>query len=165
MGGHAPSGPTPPPPASLSTPTAPQESAPVQQKVAGARFIERGRRTLPVDLVPTPGGGPLVTFTGFGETELVIGLTKQTSQVSRWILGFILIAAFGTTLSRRTAKSKVILIVFVLTVTSLLALWQPATTDLANGAFTAGVALILLYVFIALVRCLWNSLFVQRALI
>jgi uncharacterized membrane protein len=80
-------------------------------------------------------------------------------------LGFILIAAFGTTLSRRTAKSKVIFIVFVLTVTSLLALWQPATTDLANGAFTAGAALVWLYAIIALAQCLWNSLFVQRALI
>ena len=165
IGEYAAGGPTAPPPASLPTPTAPQESRPVQQKVAGARFIERGRRTLPVDLVPTPGGGPLVTFTGFGETELAVGLTKQTRQMSRWVLGFILIAAVGTALARRTAKSKVILIVFVLTVASLLALWQPATTDLANGAFTAGAALVLLYAIIALAQCLWNSLFVQRALI
>ncbi|MFC1634441.1 hypothetical protein ACFL5Z_06325 [Planctomycetota bacterium] len=151
--------------ASIPAPATPQVGAPVQQKVAGFRLAGRGRRTLPVDLVPTPGAGPLVRFTGSGETELVIGLTSRTGQMGRWILGFILIAVIGTALARRAVRSKVILIVIILTVTSLLALWLPTTTDYANGAFTAGATLVLLYMFTALARCLWNSLFVRRAMI
>jgi hypothetical protein len=142
------------------TPTKPQEGAQAQQKVAGVRLVERGRRTLPVDLVPTPGG-PLARFTGFGETELVIGLSNRTRKTGQSLFGFILVVAVGMALARRTAKSKVFLIVVVLFITSLLALWQPAVTDFANGAFIAGAALILLYVVIASVRFLWNKLIVR----
>ncbi|OHB73523.1 MAG: hypothetical protein A2Z25_23705 [Planctomycetes bacterium RBG_16_55_9] len=117
---------------------------------------------MPVDLVPTPGAGPRVTFTGLGGAELIIGLTGQSRQMSRWALGFILIAAAGTALARRGCGSKVIFIVVVLTVASLLALWLPATTDVANGAFMAGAALVPLYILIALVQRLWNSLFVRN---
>jgi F0F1-type ATP synthase assembly protein I len=106
-----------------------------------------------------------VTFTGLGDTGLVIGLTSQTRQMNRWALGFILIAIIGMALIRRRVRSQVVLIIVVLSVSSLLALWLPATTDFANGAFTAGVALIPLYVFMALAQCLWNRLFVQRTMI
>ena len=162
MGGYVDRG-APPPSAvaSIPVPTKPQEGTPVQQKVAGIRLAGRGRRTLPVDLVATPGGGPQVRFTGFGESELVIGLTNRTGQMGRWALGLILIAAVGTARARRTAKSKVILIFVILFVTSLLALWLPAATDFANGAFTAGAALIPLYMLIALVQCLWNRLVIR----
>jgi hypothetical protein len=162
-----------PPAARIPAPTEPQVNAPVQQQAAGVGLVEQGRkghlaagrRTLPVDLVPTPGAGPLVTFTGLGSGELVIGLTSRTRQMSWWALGFILIAAVGTALARRRAGCKVMLIVVVLFAASLLALWLPAVTDFANGAFTAGAALIPLYVLIGLVRRLWNSLFVRRTVI
>ena len=78
-----------------------------------------------------------------------------------WALGFILIIVIGTTLARRAMRSKVVLIVGVLFITSLLALWLPSTTDFVNGAFAAGAALVLLYVLIALARCLWNSVWVR----
>lgn len=166
MGGYAARGVTPAPAvANIPAPTPPQGSTPVQQKVAGIRLTGQGQRTLPVDLVPTPGTGPLVTFTGLGDTGLVIGLTNQTRQMNRWALGFILIAIIGTALIRRRVRSQMGLVVVVLFVSSLLALWLPATTDYANGAFTAGAALVPLYVFIALAQCLWNRLFVQRTMI
>ncbi len=146
--------------AGIPSPAKPQEGAQVQQKVAGVRLAERGRRTLPVDLVPTPGG-PLARFTGFGDTELVIGLSNRTRQMGRWAFGFILVVAVGMALTKRTAKSKLFLIVIVLFVTSLLALWRPAATDFANGAFTAAAALILLYILTALAQCVWNRLVVR----
>ena len=165
MGGYgyrdAPSSPAP----SIPAPTEPQAGKPIRPEAAGVRLAGQGRRTLPVDLVPPPGAGPQVTFTGLGETELVIGLVSGSRQIGRWAVGFILIAAVGTALARRTARSKVILIVAILFLTSLLALWQPGATDFANGAFTAGAALVLLYVLIALARWLWNSLFVRRAML
>jgi hypothetical protein len=154
-----------PPAAKMPVPTPPQQRTPVLQEAAGVRLVGQGRRTLPVDLIPTPDAGPQVTFTGLGGANLVIGLANRSRQISWWALGFVLIATIGIILARCRAGSKVVLIVVVLSVTSLLALWLPATTDFSNGAFIAGAALIPLYVLIALTRWLWNSLFVRRTTI
>ena len=154
-----------PPAANIPTPTPPQQRTPVLQEAAGVRLVGQGRRTLPVDLIPTPDAGPQVTFTGLGRANLVIGLANRSRQMSWWALGFVLIATIGIILARCRAGSKVVLIVVVLSVTSLLALWLPATTDFSNGAFIAGAALIPLYVLIALTRWLWNSLFIRRTTI
>lgn len=154
-----------PPVANMPAPTPPQQRAQVQQEAFGVRLTHQGRRTLPVDLIPTPDAGPQVTFSGLGGAELLIGLTSRSEQMSWWALGFVLIATVGTALARCRAWSKVVLIVVVLSVTSLLTLWLPATTNFSNGAFIAGVALIPLYVLIALTRWLWNSLFIRRTTI
>jgi hypothetical protein len=132
---------------------------PATQKVQGVRMAQEGRFTLPVELVPTPGGGPQVRFTGLGSAELIIGLTSQSRLMSWSALGFMLIAAVGVVLARQRAKIKAIFVIAVLSVASLLAVWLPATTNFANGAFTAGTCLVLLYVLIWLARSIWSGLF------
>jgi hypothetical protein len=153
----------PPPAANVPMPSTPQVAQQAAPKAAGVRLSEQGRRTLPVDLVPTPGAGPKTSFTGFGRGEPVIGLMSRSEQMSRWAFGFVLIAFFGAALARRRARTKVVFIVTVLLITSVLALWLPTAMDFANGAFTAGALLIPLYVLIALMRWSWNSTFVRRA--
>jgi len=52
-------------------PAKPTEVKPMPQKAVGMRLVGEGRFTLPVELVPTPGAGPQVRFTGLGTNELV----------------------------------------------------------------------------------------------
>lgn len=155
---------TPPPADRLPIPAAkPEESKPVTQKGRSVRLAGEGRFTLPVELVPTPGAGPQVKFTGLGTAELIIGLTSRSRQTSWWALGFMLIAAAGVVVARQAAKVKAILVIAILSAASLLAIWLPATTNFANGAFTASGALTVLYVLIWLVRWVWGRVFVPRA--
>ena len=164
MGGAAGGYGTPPPPGRPSKPDAkPEESMPVTQKVSSLRLVREGRFTLPVELVPTPGAGPQVKFTGLGTAELIIGLTSRSWQTSWWALGFMLIAAAGVLVARQAAKVKAILVIAILSAASLLAIWLPATTNFANGAFTAGGVLTVLYVLIWLLRWVWSRVFVPRA--
>ncbi|MHC4582776.1 MAG: hypothetical protein ACYS14_15080, partial [Planctomycetota bacterium] len=65
------------------------------QQAFGMQLVQRGRYTLPVELVPTPGAGPQVRFRGLGATELVVSLTNRSRQRSWWILGFVLVLAYG----------------------------------------------------------------------
>ncbi|MCK4291736.1 MAG: hypothetical protein KAY65_00960 [Planctomycetes bacterium] len=124
----------------------------------GVRLVARGRFTLPVDLVPTAGAGRRAMFAGLGTGELTIGLTRTAWMSSCWAVGLVLIAAIGIALVRQPGKTKAILIIAVLAVASLLALWRPEMTYFANGAFTAGVCLIPLYVLVALIRWLCSRL-------
>ena len=141
----------------------PEESKPVIQKVRGVRLAGEGRFTLPVELVPTPGAGPQVKFTGLGTAELIIGLTSQSRQTSWWALGFMLIAAAGVVVARQAVKVKAILVIAILSAASLLAIWLPATINFANGAFTASGVLTVLYVLIWLVWWVWSRVFIPRA--
>jgi hypothetical protein len=150
--------PPPPPMDRAIAPAKPRESEPVTQKAAGVRLAREGRFTLPVELVPTPGAGPGARFTGLGATELIISLTSRTRQASWWILGFMLIAVAGVYLAKRPAKVKMTLVVAVLATASLLALWLPATTSFNNGAFTAAIFLVPLYVLIWFARRLGGIL-------
>ncbi len=155
---------TPPPADRSSIPAAKsKESKPDTQKVRGVRLAGEGRFTLPVELVPTPGAGPRVKFSGLGTAELIIGLTSRSWQTSWWALGFMLIAAAGVVVARQAAKVKAILVIAILSAASLLAIWLPATTNFANGAFTASGAITVLYVLIWLVRWVWSRVFVPRA--
>jgi hypothetical protein len=149
-----------PPPTARPAPQAQQEeSDPVAQKARGVRLVHEGRFTLPVDLVPTPSAGPQVKFTGLGATELIISLTNRPRQTSWWALGFMLIAAAGVVLAKEPVKVKTILVIAVLSTASFLAVWAPSATSFANGSFTAGMCLVLLYVLIWLVRRSWERLF------
>jgi len=175
MGGYGGGGGATPPPAArmpaptTPTPAKPAESEstvrvadkPVTQKVQGVRTAQEGRFTLPVELVPTAGAGPQVRFTGLGTAELVIGLTSQSRLTSWWALGFMLTAAVGAVLARQRLKVKAIFVITVLSATSLIAVWLPATTDFANGAFTADIPLVLLYALVWLVRSAWSRLFLS----
>jgi hypothetical protein len=146
-------------PTSQSVPAKPKATEPVTRKSRGVRLAGEGRFTLPVDLVPTPSAGPQARFTGLGTAELVIGLTSSSRQTSWWTLGFMLIAAAGVALVRQVVKVRATFVIAVLSVASLLAVWRPAATNFANGAFTAGVCLVLLHGLIWLVRWLWGRLF------
>jgi len=159
-------GATPPPAANMPAPTAPLpaeslQAKPLTQQTRGVRLVQEGRFTLPVDLVPTPGAGPQVRFTTLGMAEPVIGLTSRSRQTSWWTLGFMFVAAAGLALARKPARIKAVLIIAVLSAFSLSAVWLPATTSFANGAFTAGVCLVLLYALIWLARGIRSRLFVS----
>jgi hypothetical protein len=148
-----------PAPASQRVPAKPKMTEPVTGKIRRVRLAGQGRFTLPVDLIPTPSAGPRARFTGLGTAELVIGLTSRSHQTSWWTLGFMLIAAAGVVLVRHAVKVRVVFIIAVLSVASLLAVWRPAATNFANGAFTAGLCLVLLYGLVWFVRWLWGRLF------
>ncbi len=124
----------------------PVQTAEPQQKYAGVRLVEQGRVTLPVDLVPTAGAGPSVTFSGLGAAKLIVGLSSQSRQENWWGMGFALGIIVGLTAVRKKAKTQIGLIVAELSITSLAAIWWPGTTYLANGAFMAGICLMPLYV-------------------
>ncbi|MHC4116140.1 MAG: hypothetical protein ACYSWO_01405 [Planctomycetota bacterium] len=150
-----------PPATGRPTPQAQQREsrpAPPQQPFS-TKLIRQGRYTLPVELVPTPGAGPQARFTGLGATELVISLTSRSRQTSWWVLGFILVLAYGILQIQRPARFRVLLVGSILSAASLLAVWMPAATNFSNGAFTAGTALLALYVLIWLVRHCWGRLF------
>ena len=151
------------PVAAAPLPGEPVQAQPAPQPARSVKLAHEGRTTLPVDLVPTPGAGPQVRFTALGPAELAIGLTSQSRQGSWWILGFTLIAAAGAILARKPARVKSMLIIAVLSASSLSALWLPATTSFANGAFTAGVCLVLLYALIRLATRIWSRLFAGAA--
>jgi hypothetical protein len=161
MAGIAP--PAAPPEPATPSPAQPAQSKPATQKALSVRTVREGRFTLPVDLVPTPGAGPAVRFTGLGPAELVIGLASRSRQASWWMLGLVLVAAAGVVLARKRATVKAGLIIAVLSAASLSALWLPATTSFANGAFTAGVCLVLLYAMIWLARGISSRLFLAPA--
>ena len=151
-------------PPTRPAPPEPKAGKPVAQKAPGVRLVGEGRFTLPVELVPTSGAGPQVRFTGLGITELIIGLTSRSRQTGRWALGFILIVAAGVAVARQAVRAKATLVIAVLSVASLLAVWRPAATDFANGAFAAALCLVPLYVLIWLMRWLWGRLFSSGAL-
>jgi len=145
----------PPPPTPEAKPSKAKE---VTQKDLGVRLVEEGRFTLPVDLVPTPGAGRRARFTGLGTAKLIVGLTSQSRQTSWWAVGFVLIVAMGVVLAWQKVRVKAILFVAVLSFASLMAIWWPTTTHFANGAFTAGICLVPLYVLIWLIRLLAKKL-------
>ncbi|UCC97797.1 MAG: hypothetical protein JSW66_18375 [Phycisphaerales bacterium] len=157
MAGIAP--PAAPPERATPSPAKPAQGKPATQKALSVRTLHKGRFTLPVDLVPTPGAGPAVRFKGLGPAELVVGLTSRSRQTSWWTLGLVLVAAIGVVLARKRATVKAGLIVAVLSAASLSALWLPATASFANGAFTAGVCLVLFYALVWLARGIWSRLF------
>ncbi|MHC4658092.1 MAG: hypothetical protein ACYS83_02795, partial [Planctomycetota bacterium] len=99
----------------LGTPPMPKAPSPVvaaepTAKPPGRGFglditvAAEGRFTLPVDLVPTPGAGPHASFTGLGTTKLIVGLTPQSKEKGRWLLGFVLIAVVGVATALRKVK-------------------------------------------------------------
>jgi hypothetical protein len=142
-------------------PTAPPEKAQIitaKRAVDFVRLAGEGRFTLPVDLAPTPGAGPAAGFTGLGTTRLIVGLSRQYRRIGCWLVGFVLIALVGMAAAFRRARTKAALFVVVLSVASLLAIWWPATTYFANGAFMAGLCLLPLYLLIAFIRWLWPRL-------
>jgi hypothetical protein len=122
------------------------------------RLVQEGRFTLPVDLIPAAGAGTRAVFNGLGTPELIVQLTAQQRQDGRCLLGFILVIAIGIASALRNARAKAVIIVAVLAIASLLAIWWPATTYFANGAFAAGLCLIPLYLLIFLLRWLWPKL-------
>ena len=142
----------------LETQEESRPAAPKQPQAVSVKVTQRGRYTLPVDLVATPGAGPQVRFTGLGAKELVISLTSGSRQKNLWILGFMLVLAYGLLKVRRTAGFKAALIIVILTAASFLAVWSPGATHFTNGAFAAGVILALLYILIRLVLWLWDKL-------
>ena len=166
MGGYGGGASTPPPAARAPVPAipGPVESKPVAQQARAVKLAQEGRFTLPVDLVPTPGAGPQVRFTTLGSAELIIGLTNRSRQWNWWTLGFMLIAAAGVTLARKPARVKAVLIITVLFVSSLSAVWLPATTSFVNGTFTAGVCLVLLYALIWLAKGIRSRLLAGTAI-
>jgi hypothetical protein len=121
-----------------------------QQKYAGIRLVEQGRVTLPVDLVPTAGAGPSVTFSSLGAAKLIVGLGSQSRQENWWGVGLALGIIVGLTAVRKKAKTQIGLIVAILSITSLAAIWWPGTTHLANGGFTAGICLVPVYLLIGI---------------
>ncbi|MHC4500165.1 MAG: hypothetical protein ACYS21_13735, partial [Planctomycetota bacterium] len=145
-----------PPPAAPRPPDTRAQA--VTRAVDFVRLAGEGRFTLPVDLAPTPGAGPAAGFTGLGTTRLIVGLSRQYLQIGCWLVGFVLIALVGMAAAFRRARTKAALFVVVLSVASLLAIWWPATTHFANGAFMAGLCLLPLYLLIAFIRWLWPNL-------
>ena len=129
-----------------------------QQKYAGVRVVEaldlgqarQGRVTLPVDLVPTAGAGPSATFSGLGAAKLIVGLSSQSRQENWWGVGFALAIIIGLTAVRKKAKVQICLIVAILSITSLAAIWWPGITYFANGAFMAGICLMVVYLLIGI---------------
>jgi hypothetical protein len=120
--------------------------------------VQEGRFTLPVDLIPAAGAGTRAVFNGLGTPRLIVELTAQQRQDGRCLLGFILVIAVGIASALRNARAKAVIIVAVLAIASLLAIWWPATTYFANGAFAAGLCLIPLYLLIFVLRWLWPKL-------
>ncbi|MHC4155775.1 MAG: hypothetical protein ACYST6_12755, partial [Planctomycetota bacterium] len=138
-----------------STPVAARPAQTVTTRQDGLGLAAEGRFTLPVDLVPTPGAGPAARFSGLGTAKLVVGLTRQYRRSSSWLLGLLLIVMVGVATASKSARDKLKLVVVVLLLASLWAVWRPAGTDFANGAFTGGVLLVPLYLLIALIRWLF----------
>ena len=134
------------------------KSQAAKQKALGIRLLEEGRFTLPVDLVPPAGAGPRARFTALGTSRLVVGLTRQSGETTWWMVGFALIVTIGVALVREEAKAKALLIITVLSGASLLATWLPGATHFANGAFTAGICLLPLYVLLRFSRWLLGKL-------
>ncbi|MHC4659829.1 MAG: hypothetical protein ACYS83_11740, partial [Planctomycetota bacterium] len=91
-------------------------------------------------------------------TKLIVGLTPQSKEKGRWLLGFVLIAVVGVATALRKVKVKATLFVLVLSLASLMAIWWPATTYFANGAFIAGICLLPLYLLTGLIRWSWPRL-------
>jgi len=119
------------------------------------RVAQEGRYTLPVELEPMAGTGRGVRFTGMEANQLVIGITHQGRISSWWILGFIVVIAVGAGLLRKSVRWKALLFVSVLAASTFLAIWFPATTYFANGCFLGSLALIPLYLVLALIRWLF----------
>ena len=124
------------------------------QRAYGVRIAQEGRLTIPVDLVPTPGTGPSAGFTGLGKAKLIVKLTNQSLMSSWWAVGFMLIITAAMALTRQKGKVKAIMFFTTLSAASLLAIWWPATTPFANGAFVGGLCLLPLYLLIGFVRWL-----------
>jgi hypothetical protein len=122
------------------------------------RTVREGRFTLPVDLAPTPGAGPSASFRGLGATDLIVGLASQSGQRSWGMLGFALIVVIAVASAFQEGRTKATLFVVILSVSSLLAIWWPATTHFANGAFVGGICLLPFYLLVAFVRWLWPKL-------
>ncbi|MBN2210195.1 MAG: hypothetical protein JW709_02260 [Sedimentisphaerales bacterium] len=144
----------PPPPA----PPMPQAVQIPTQKALGVRLTQEGRYSLPVDLLPTPGAGPGVNFTGLGKHKLIVQLASQARMSSGWLVGFLLVITGGMALGRRKAKVKAILFFAVLSLATLLAIWWPGLTTFANGAFMAGISLLPLYLLTGFVCWVWGKL-------
>jgi len=137
---------------------APPQKPQVSLSVLGVRLVEEGRFTLPVDLVPPAGAGPRARFTALGASKLVVGLTRQSWMSTWWTVGFVLIVTIGVAMVREGTKARALLIIAVLSGTSLLATWLPGATHFANGAFTAGICLLPLYVLLRFSRWLLGKL-------
>ena len=150
----------PPPPSPVTKPAKPKGEV---QQAFGVRLTGKGRFTLPVDLVPTVGGGPRARFAGLGTTELIVGLTKRSWEASWWAVGFVLIVTIGMAIAKQKVRIKAMLIIAVLLVSSLLSIWWPVTTRFANGVFIAGICLVPLYVLICVIRWLWGKLHLTGA--
>jgi hypothetical protein len=136
------------------TPVAAQPAKTVTTRDDGLGLAAEGRFTLPVDLVPTPGAGPAASFSGLGTAKLIVGLTRQYRRSGSWLLGLLLIAMVGVATASKGVRDKLKLVVLILLAASLWAIWRPAGTDFANGAFAGGVLLVPLYLLIALIRWL-----------
>jgi len=144
---------------------APVEEAPVsaeEKEAIVARLpgyqgvvAQEGSYTLPVELEPMAGTGRGVRFIGMEANQLVIGITNQGRIASWWILGFMAVIAMGAGLLRKSVRWKALLFVSVSAVSTFLAIWFPATTYFANGCFVAALALIPLYLVLALIRWLF----------
>lgn len=145
-------------PAPPQKPKTPRESQAAKRRALGVRLLEEGRFTLPVDLVPPAGAGPRARFTALGASKLVVGLTRQSWETTWWTVGFVLIVTIGVAMVREGAKARALLIIAVLSGTSLLATWLPGATHFANGAFTAGICLLPLYVLLRFSRWLLGKL-------
>jgi hypothetical protein len=133
-----------------------QSPAPAGQQAAmriaqqPVMLTAQGRYTLPVTLVPTAGAGPQTRFTGIGKSELIVGLTNITKQNNLWILGFIIMMILGLFWAR--AKTKSILIIVTIAITTFAALWWPAVTSFANGIFWGTIFLPAVFIVVYPVR-------------
>jgi len=140
-----------------TAPTAPKpkpvkKPAPARPVVVAGKALIAGRYTLPVELTPLTGAGPTVTFTGLGQPNLAVTITADSRTVTWWWVGFALIASAGVLRITARPGRRCLFIIAVLAASSLLAIVWPGATAPTNGAFYAALALIPLYLGLAILR-------------
>ena len=127
----------------------------VKAKPQLARASRRGRRTLPVDLLPL-AGTQAVTFSGLGSAELVIGLAKNARMKAWWGLGFMLVIGLAFCSFKWTTKQKITLQVAILGISSLAATWGTFDVSFCNGIFVGAICCIFLYPVVGVLRWGWQ---------
>ncbi len=123
-----------------------------------------GWHTLPVDLVPTPEGGPALFTDSLGPADLSVGLSSPTEDLTWLGLGTAIMLIWGLILRRSRLWVRFNLIFLSLLLSSLLALWVPVgwptavpmLVYLLNGAFYGTLLLIPLYLVMGLARRVWR---------
>lgn len=115
----------------------------------GVQKVE-GRFTLPIELEIPPASSDRVTFSSLGRSDLSVRLKSLSTFRAWWWVGFSLVLLAGLKMVKSQSKRKFLLMAGVLAVSTLLAVWWPSTLHFANGAFYGAMAMIGIYLLMAL---------------